>query len=97
MCIWSLDELEKMILPGLGRLGGELRKKIIKIAEINDEPAMVYDLAEAMLRNCGYDPTEAVSIARSVSWLTVARRDKQEERGFERILQNLMLYNSRAS
>ena len=89
--LWTLEQLEAMILPGLRQLSGELQERIIEIAKTNDEPAMVYDLAEAMLRNCGYDPTEAVSIARSASWLAVARRDKQEERNFERIVQNLML------
>lgn len=88
--LWSLEELEEMILPGLRRLSGELQKKIIKIAKTN-QPVIAYDLAEATLRNHGYSPTEAVSIARSASWLAVAHRDKREESGFERIVAKLAL------
>jgi len=75
--IWSLEELKKMALPGLQRLDGELRKKVIGIAE-KQEPIVAYDLIEATLKNCGWAPKEAVQIARSVSWLAVARRQNEE-------------------
>ena len=88
MCIWDLKELEEKVLPGLRRLDGKLQQKIIKIAETN-EPIATYDLVEATLRNHGFSSAEMISIARSASWLSLVRRDKQEERGFERIIAKL--------
>lgn len=82
--IWSLEELEEMILPGLGRLGDELQQKVIEIAKTN-QPAIACDLVEATLCNCGYAPNETVAIARSASWLSVVYRDRRKEE-FEQII-----------
>lgn len=84
----SLDELEARALPGLQRLGGILQKKIIEIAA-KESPTKTKDLTEAILLNHGFTSNEAEDIAKRVRWLAIAKRDKEKEQGFERIIAKL--------
>ena len=83
-----LSELEARALPGLQKLSGNLQKEVIEIAA-KKSPTKTKDLVEAILRNSGFAPNEAEDIAKCVRWLAVAKRDKEEEHGFEQIVAKL--------
>ena len=77
MSIWTRQDLEKRIRPGLMATGSNLRKEIIKIAETK-QPEMAFDLVKAKLLSRGFASKESKIIARSASWLAVAKRENEE-------------------
>lgn len=77
MSIWTKRNLEEKVLPGLSTIEGSLRKEIIEIAETK-QPVIVFDLVEATLNTRGFALQESKLVARSASWLAVAKRENQE-------------------
>ena len=75
--IWSRDELENLVKSGLSAVEGDLQRRVIEIAE-TEQPEVAFGLVEETLHNRGFDPREGVAIARSASWLALARREKRE-------------------
>lgn len=72
-----LSELEARV-AGLKRIGGALLLSVVDIA-VNRLPSAVYPLVFGKLLNCGFVRDEADMVAKAARWLSVIRRDYDEE------------------